>query len=252
MHSHAYNHFGTHPDVEDTRDHRYEPPAIELPPSVDLSAYCGEIYDQGMTHTCSAHAVSSAITWLGNLANAPIAPPSRLFIYYNARAYLNEQGSDCGATMRDAIKSIVRNGSCPESDWPFDTTQITTKPPPNCYGNVTEHALSYRRIVGGFDHLKTCLAEGFPFVFAIEAYIETFTAAANNGGVLPMPAAGNTDLGGHAVVAIGYTAGSIKALNSLGPSFGDKGFFYIPLEYFVNGEKPLTRDFWTIRSLKNS
>jgi C1A family cysteine protease len=243
----AVNHFRTGRDSEDARDVRYEPGDLALPATLDLTHNCGPVYEQGAIASCTAHAVSSAMTWLGNRDGAPIALPSRLFIYYNARRFLDEQATDAGATMRNAIKSISKIGTCPETEWPYDVAQYATAPPQRCYAAATTRALSYRRIERNLIHLKTCLAEGFPFVFAMVAYQQPFEAAASNGGQLPMPSSDPGPSGGHAVMAVGYDATAIKALNSLGTAFGDNGFFYIPFAYFTQTSPELTYDFWTIR-----
>ena len=42
--------------------------------------------------------------------------PSRLFIYYNERAMEHNIGTDAGAMIRDGIKSVVKQGACPEKE----------------------------------------------------------------------------------------------------------------------------------------
>jgi C1A family cysteine protease len=246
----AVNHFRTARDRADSRDFRFDPAGIALPPEVDLTRYCGPVYEQGTIASCTAHAVSSAATWLENRAAAPVVLPSRLFIYYNARRFLDEQGTDAGATMRDAIKSIAKVGACVESEWPYDPAQVTVAPPQPCYEHATTRAVRYYRISRDVTHLKSCLAQGFPFIFAMLAYQQPFVAAASNGGQLPLPGANPGPSGGHAVMAVGYDAKTIKAMNSLGTTFGDNGFFYLPFAYFTQVDPELTYDFWTIRKIE--
>jgi C1A family cysteine protease len=55
--------------------------------------------------------------------------------------------------------------------------------------------------------MKLCLAEGYPFVFAVRIY-STFSTAETNGGHVAMPS--NNELpsakhGGHAMLAVGYS-----------------------------------------------
>ena len=244
--------FGAVRDKSDERDLVYTPSATSLPKSVDIRAHCGPCYDQMPLQSCSAHAVGSAITWLANHAGAPIPAPSRLFLYYNARRIEGTQATDSGATMRNAIKSIARDGTCPETDWPYDTTQFATQPPQRCYDDATVHAVSYRRLDRTLDAMRSCLAEGYPFVFAMEAYAQPFTAASSNGGHLAMPAAGDTLCGGHAVLAVGYDdyQETVAVLNSLGPTFGADGYFTMPYAYFT--EPNLTYDLWTVRKIEAS
>jgi C1A family cysteine protease len=56
-------------------------------------------------------------------------------------------------------------------------------------------------------------------------------------------------LGGHAVMAVGYDDENqwLIVMNSWGASWGDKGFFYLPYEYITNNN--LSDDFWTIRQV---
>lgn len=236
-------------DTIDERDLIYRPPGAALPQKVDLRAHCGPSYNQLPLQSCSAHAIGSAITWLANHAGKPIAPPSRLFIYFNSRRIEGTQATDGGATMRNAIKSIARYGTCPETDWPYDTTAFATPPPQPCYDNAHVHAVGYQRIDRDLVALRSCLAEGFPFAFAMEAYAQPFTAASTNGGHLALPQPGDTLCGGHAVLAVGYddVAKTVIVLNSLGPTFGTNGYFMMPYAYFTQAD--LTYDLWTIRRI---
>jgi C1A family cysteine protease len=248
----SFGPFGAIPDENDDRDRRYDPPNAALPVNVDLRAYCGPCYDQLPLQSCTAHATASALTWLANRAGTPIVPPSRLFLYFNARRLAGTQGADTGASMRNAIKSVVRAGSCAETDWPYDPAQVLIQPPKRCYDAATVHAIAYQRIDRRLDALRACLAEGFPFAFAMDAYAQPFTEANTNGGKLRLPQSGDTLCGGHAVLAVGYNedAHTITALNSLGPTFGANGYFTMPYAYFT--EPKLTYDHWTIRRIERS
>ena len=52
-------------------------------------------------------------------------------------------------------------------------------------------------------------------------------------------------LGGHAVVAVGYDdfKACLIVRNSWGPSWGDKGYFYLPYDYITPS---FAADFWQI------
>ena len=69
-------------------------------------------------------------------------------------------------------------------------------------------------------------------------------------GVAAMPGAGETALGGHAVMAAGYDDGSARFLvrNSWGASWGMGGYFTLPYAYLSNAN--LADDFWTIRVVR--
>ena len=59
--------------------------------------------------------------------------PSRLFIYYNERNMEDTVNYDSGAQIRDGIKSVSKQGVCPETMWPYDIAKFTEKPDNECY-----------------------------------------------------------------------------------------------------------------------
>ncbi|MBS1563764.1 MAG: peptidase, partial [Bacteroidetes bacterium] len=66
-------------------------------------------------------------------------------------------------------------------------------------------------------------------------------------GIMPMPAASEKVLGGHAVMAVGYSDAKQAVLvrNSWGTGWGIKGYFWMPYAYITDSS--LCDDFWTIR-----
>ena len=95
--------------------------------------------------------------------------------------------------------------------------------------------------------MQGCLASGFPFVFGFSVYASFEGADVAKTGVVPLPQAGEQQLGGHAVLAVGYddTPQRFIVRNSWGPSWGMAGYFTIPYAYLTNSS--LADDFWTVR-----
>ena len=111
-----------------------------LPPSVDLSAGFPDAYNQGDLGSCSGNAIAGAIQFERRKQNLnPDFIPSRLFIYYNERVMENTVNHDSGAQIRDGIKSIAQQGVCAETEWDYDETQFTVKPPDSAYTDATDH-----------------------------------------------------------------------------------------------------------------
>lgn len=214
--------------------------------SVDLRRFCGPIYDQLPLHSCAAHALASALEFLANAAGEATPAPSRLFVYYNARRLDGSLPADDGATIRNTLKSAAAQGVSSESLWPYDAANAPVAPPPACYAQSTKITLEYFRIRQNLSHLRACLREGNGFIFGIEAYAQGFTAAQHSGAV-PMPASTDTLAGGHALFATGFddAARTFTAQNSLGPTFGDRGFLTLPYAYLEDPK--LAYDFWTLR-----
>ena len=143
--------FGWVPDLPDARDHLYAAPPqylTALPTQVDLRDQLPkEIYDQGQLGSCTANAIGAAFEFgllkqgLGDFM------PSRLFIYYNERAMEGTVDTDSGAMIRDGIKSVNKQGVCPETSWTYDISKFAQKPPASCYQEAMGHQVtSYQRV----------------------------------------------------------------------------------------------------------
>ena len=246
--------YGWNPDIPDGRDFMYAaPPAVvtQLPPQVDLRTQCPGVYDQGQLGSCTANAIAGALEFDQMKQKEQLFTPSRLFIYYNEREIEGTVASDSGAQIRDGVKSVNQQGAPPETDWPYDITKFADKPPQPAFDDATKHeAILYQRLTQTLDQLKGCLAEGFPFVFGFVVYESFESPEVASTGQAPMPAAGEKQLGGHAVLAVGYDESQQRftVRNSWGPGWGMQGYFTLPYPYLLQGT--LSSDFWTIRSVE--
>ena len=264
------------PDIRDTYQVLSSQILEALPPVVDLRANESmkfPIFDQGQLGSCTANAISAAVTFAyykqksalkithtdnsNNDNHITIENPfyigSRLFIYYNERVMENSINSDAGAMIRDGIKSINRKGVCKETPtWPYDINKFTQKPSNQAYQEAMLHqALQYRRIDNtNIDNLKGCLSQGFPFVFGFTVYSSFMTAAVAKTGIMPMPAANERVMGGHAVLGVGYDDNKklFTVRNSWGQGWGDQGYFYMPYDYITNSN--LCDDFWNVTMME--
>lgn len=247
--------YGWIPDLPDQRDHLYAAPLEVLrvlPPSVDLRPACPPVYDQGELGSCTANAIGGAIQFTQLKEKlADTFTPSRLFIYYNERVIEGTVDSDSGAQIRDGIKSVASQGACPEELWPYVIANFAEKPPANCYQVAAQHKVAlYSRVVQSLTLMKGCLASGYPFVFGFTVYESFESQQVAQTGVVPMPAASEQVLGGHAVVAVGYDDSQQRFIvrNSWGPGWGMQGYFTMPYAYLT--DRGLSSDFWTIRLVK--
>ncbi|MDP9017598.1 MAG: hypothetical protein M3N19_04695 [Candidatus Eremiobacteraeota bacterium] len=161
--------FGYLRDQVDERDHIFVPDegnAAVLPAHVDLSKtpYEPPIYDQRPLASCSAHAIGAMIAFVCAKEGLASFAPSRLFIYFNERKIENTIPQDCGAQIRDGMKSIASSGVCAEEHWGYDAAKFAEPPPQDpCYTNALQYrAIRYFRISGGLPELKACLSAGYP------------------------------------------------------------------------------------------
>jgi C1A family cysteine protease len=220
---------------------------------VDLRDQCPPVYDQGQLGSCTANAIGFAHQF-DQMKQGEKNPytPSRLFIYYNERDMEGNIDQDVGASIKDGIASVNQLGVCPETMWPYDIQKFKDKPTKDCYDIALKNvSISSKRLDGtNLEQLKQCLVDGFPFVFGFEVFESFESKEVATTGVMPMPKDGERVLGGHAVAAVAYSSDRNAFLirNSWGDKWGDKGYFWMPVEFITNAK--YTDDFWAIEKLK--
>jgi C1A family cysteine protease len=246
--------YGWSRDLPDARDVLYAAPLMSMPKgvptAVDLRPKCPPIYDQGQLGSCTGNGIAAAIQFDQMKMGKKSFIPSRLFIYYNERVMENTVAQDAGAQIRDGIKSVATIGAPPETDWPYDITKFSTQPPPNAYADAKQDLVSaYARVAQILPQMQGCLAAGFPFVLGFTVYESFESAAVAKSGIVPMPKASETVVGGHCVVAVGYNDKTRTFIirNSWGTSWGMRGYCTMPYEYLLDSHR--ASDFWTIRAV---
>jgi C1A family cysteine protease len=243
--------YGWLPDLPDQRDFMYAaiaPRIARLPQKIDLRRKCPPVENQGQLGSCTANALVGALEFLELKDGGPFIDLSRLFVYYNERAIEGTVDQDSGAFLRDGIKSLARQGVCPEKEWPYRTSAFRKKPTPACYADAKKYEITSYHRINTTDEMRTCLAGGFPFVFGFTVYSSFESAAVARSGVLNIPTRNETVVGGHAVMAVGYddTQQRFIVRNSWGADWGQRGYFTMPYDYLQS--RNLSDDFWTIRA----
>ena len=246
--------YGWLPDLPDQRDLLYSVPSgapRELPPVVDMRPRCPPVYDQGELGSCTAQAIAGAIEFDQLRQGLTEYTPSRLFIYYNERVIEHSVDQDLGAMARDGIKAVAALGAPAEALWPYVVDRFAEPPPERAYADAARHRVSrYERLPRDLDHMRACLASGYPMVFGFSVYESFEGEAVRRTGRLEMPAPDERVIGGHAVLAVGYLDAERRFIvrNSWGPGFGMDGYFTMPYDYLL--ERSLSADFWTIQTVR--
>ncbi|MEN8192865.1 MAG: C1 family peptidase [Bacteroidota bacterium] len=240
------------------------PPTI--PSSKDLTSWCSPIEDQKSLGSCTANAGVGLVEYFEKRSLGKHMDASRLFLYKVTRNLLNWTG-DTGAYLRTTMGAMALFGVPPEKYWPYVISNFDVEPSTFLYSFARNfQTISYYR----YDppgtsrdillaRIKLHLAFGLPSMFGFTVY--SSIDQASNTGKIPLPEPGESHLGGHAIVAVGYddkmkiknsvpgskeTKGALLIRNSWGKSWGNNGYGWLPYEYVL---KWLAVDWWSV--LKN-
>jgi len=265
-------HYGWLPQLPDIRDYTMEHPKVSplldqtslpakldtsMPKATDLRPWCSPIENQGTIGSCTAHAAVGLVEYYERKAFGRHVDASRLFVYKVTRRLLGWTG-DTGAYLRTAMQALVMFGAPPEQYWRYDVAKFDVEPEPFIYAAADNYkTTSYFRLdpIGQtrektLDRIRAFCAAGQPSMFGFSVYQSLYSA---QGGVIPFPGAGDSLVGGHAVVCVGYDdllkvgsyQGALRIRNSWGAEWGDRGYGWLPYEYVLRG---LAADFWAIQS----
>ncbi len=231
-------------------------------PAVDLRQYCSPVEDQGNIGSCTLNALAGLVEYHERRTRGKFLDVSRLFLYKASKNMLHWSG-DTGMFVRTAMGALKLFGACPEAYWPYDVSKLDEEPPAFCYAfGQSFQSISYYRLDNvSFNSLvariKGILTRKQAVVFGFTAYSSIVEAGAN-GGLIPYPIEGESAIGGHAVLAVGYdddkvikgqtpnapaTMGAFLIKNSWGEGWGDAGYGWLPYYYAMTG---LTADWWAL------
>lgn len=220
-------------------------PPLKLPPAVSLKESMPSVLDQGNVGSCAANAMANLLRF--KLKTDEV--PSRLYLYYNARVFIDKSppAEDSGTTIRSICNATKKYLTCAESAYEY-TNEFKRMPHHSAYtAPKLLKTITYMPVSKSPDAVKSTLLAGNPIICGVQLYSSFMTEEVGTTGLVPMPDPSvDTLVGGHAVLVTGYDSTNelVEVMNSWGANWGQKGFCYFPLEYFASSE--LFFDLWKV------
>jgi hypothetical protein len=214
-----------------------------LPTFVDLRASCGPIKNQQNRNSCTGHAFSSAMEWIFRryLNQQPVLSP--LYLYAQELIADGDFPNDDGSTGTTGCNVSIVDGCCEDSLYP-DSSQLIMQPTATMNENAELYKMgAYHGLAGSPTALSVL---GDPVPWPVEVGFTVYSSfesdeVAQTGVYNPQP--GESVLGGHEVLMVGYDIGDSPQLrpancppaaliqNSWGTGWGfnGSGFFWMVL-----------------------
>lgn len=198
--------------------------------TVDLRGQATAIKDQGRRGTCVACAATAA----HEVVRAEGVELSIEFLHWASKRRDGLPPISEGTTLPAARDALSQDGQPPEAKWPYDDARdqwAATYQPPVAATDEAKH----RRLNGGelllpmAATIRDAVDHGRSVVLGIRLHA-TWHGVGSDGRIA-MPAAGTRDLGGHAVLVVGYRGDELIVQNSWGSDWGEDGSAYLPDEY---------------------
>jgi C1A family cysteine protease len=201
---------------------------------VDLRTWDSPVESQGALGSCVANAVTNAYELMQNKTDPTrFEELSRLFVYYHARYLENSVDQDSGVWyITSALDALAKFGVCNEQLWPYEISQFAKQPTPDCYADAADRRIPAYTKVECVPGMVENISRGKPVLLGMYVY-DSFLNLESGKDTVTMPS--NTDLpvGGHAVLAVGYSQPDQKILikNSFGTAWADAGYAWLPYSY---------------------
>jgi len=252
-------------------------PPETLPTSIDNRQWCSPVEDQGNLGSCTAHAGTALYEYMERKAygsTGQFINGSRLFLYKTTRFLMGQEGvGDSGAYIRTTLGAIRMFGIPPEQYWPYTDKdpEFDLEPPTLVtamakeWQSVKQFRLDYSDNTDeNIKRMKEYLAKGYAMQIGFTVY-SSYKQADKTAGAIPYPSQNEAVEGGHSVLIVGYddnkeidnklgriTKGAFLIQNSWGVEWGDKGFGWLPYDYFKPGPNGdvLADDVWTIQKIE--
>jgi C1A family cysteine protease len=207
---------------------------VAIPPSMDLTPWCGPVKDQGQLGACTAFAGTGYLEYLYRRFKNQTPVFSPLFLYYMERQLDGDLGQgDTGSFGSTAVKVINQVGVCLESIDPYTVADFQNVPTVAQVANAQLYKAGAYHAMDVPD-IRYCVASNYPTLIGISVYESFEEGSWGSNWVMPEPS--GQLLGGHEVLVKGYddTIGAFSVRNSWGSGWGLNGDFWLPYSLLPN------------------
>lgn len=213
------------------------------------------VFDQGQLGSCTSQAVEACFQYAEAQAlGRPARRRSRLDIYYGERMIEGSPADqDTGAYGHDGFKFLQQTGALLEVVWPYDVLTFAGPPPA---GNRWKLKLPVFSVSQSQAAIMAVLSAKQTVAFGLTVYSSFEAQSTLDSGIVPMPRSGESVLGGHEMLIVGYLQdqpnyalvrnswGSSLYLGLEGASQYGGGYLLFPWKYLLDAS--LCSDFRTI------
>ena len=234
------------------------PSNLVLPPKATTSQWAGPIRDQSQRGACTGFMKAEYRDWLYRKLfmwekNQTVAAAdfvsSADFAYRTNLIADGDLGQDNGSTIHQSFVTMNQLGVCLDSQEPYsDSSDLSVAPTAAQYAEALVYKGGPYHSLPTLQEVKMSIASGYAVGFGINVYESFEGDQLASTGFMPMPAAGEKLLGGHAQLALDYddtiefpdgSKGGVLVQNSWGSSFGasmpgrtDRGCYFMPFAFF--------------------
>lgn len=217
-------------------------------PTVAQVPVLPEVRDQGRIGSCTAHAGTTAASYLHMLEGKQDPVFSPLALYAMTRQLESTPlREDSGCMVRSVFRAMRRFGLALESTWPYIESKFNVDPPVNVDQEALDNQAITYLVCDDLTAIKHSIVDKYPVIGGFDCYDSMFTPEVDHTGIIPMPTDKDGLQGGHCVTFVAYddSMRMVMFQNSWGKRWGRSGYGFLPYAYFRNG---MATDFWTLRT----
>ncbi|GAB6899806.1 C1 family peptidase [Kineosporia succinea] len=206
--------------------------ASSYPASVDLKQWAVPVGDQGSVDSCVAWTIGYAMAgWYANRTAKGGQPFAPMYMYSQIYVDGSKSGGG-GAYFSDGYNKLVSQGIAPKSRYSGDDTTFRITPSTADRAAAAPYAAnSYQTLfqstnaLGKTNAIKAALSSEKPVALGIPVFNEFYYLGyGGHDAVMTAAEATGADLGGHAIMAVGYNATGVQIQNSWGTWWGSDGY----------------------------